>query len=107
MNKMICGNTQAEINHDTQADAKEQEKYAAQYALWLKYVNALLDGQEIEDGGITYNLADRMANEYEEFSDFVNQDYDFMEAYKKGEFCEGVMNLFRAEARTLASIIVG
>ena len=53
------------------------------------------------------SLADRMADQYEEFTDYVNMDFDFMQAYRQGFFCEKVSELFRSEAKTLASIIVG
>lgn len=86
---------------------QEQALFAQQENRWKLYVAQLLDGVTIEENGSKYNLADRLADQYEEFSEFVNQDYDFMAAFKNGEFCESVNNLFKAEAKTLASIIVG
>lgn len=93
-------------NHGLTFD-QEQALFAQQENRWKLYVAQLLDGVTIEENGSKYNLVDRMADQYEEFSEFVNQDYDFMAAFKNGEFCEDVNNLFRSEARTLASIIVG
>ena len=100
---MLCQNTQAEINHDTQTNAQEHAQFRAEEAAWIRFTNAFLAGQSID--GLC--LADRMADQYEEFSDFVNQDYDFMKAYKEGKFCASVNELFRHEAKALASIVVG
>lgn len=105
-----CPVHEAELEYDRKhglTDAQEQALYAQQENRWKLYVAQLLDGATIEENGSNYNLADRLADQYEEFSEFVNQDYDFMAAYKEGKFCDDVNNLFKAEAKTLASIIVG
>lgn len=105
-----CPVHEAEIEYDRKHGLtfdQEQALFAQQENRWKLYVAQLLDGVTIEENGSKYNLADRMADQYEEFSEFVNQDFDFMAAFKNGEFCESVNNLFKSEARTLASIIVG
>jgi len=100
---MLCGNTQAEIDRDTDTDHSEQTRFIAEEARWIRIVNDLLDGRSVE--GKT--LADRMANEYQEFADLVDKDVDFMKEFKAGWYGEHISNLIKSEARTLASIIVG
>ncbi len=102
-----CGNTQAEIDRDTQTDAQEQAQYAAEHARWKLYVEQLLAGVTIEENGRKYSLADRMADEYQEFSDKVDNGDDYMGEYLAGGFGDRIRNIFKQEARTLASIIVG
>ncbi len=99
----LCGNTQAEIDRDTDTEHAESTRYAAEESKWIRTVNDLLAGKTIN--GLC--LADRMSDEYQEFSDYVNIDFDFMKAYHEGFFCDKVNELFRSEARTLASVIVG
>jgi hypothetical protein len=100
---MLDGNTKAEIARDTDTEYLESARFLAEEARWIRTLNDLLEGKTIEG----MNLADRMADQYEEFTDYVNMDFDFMKAYIEGSFCEKVNDLFRSEAKTLASIIVG
>ena len=104
---MPCGNTQAEIDRDTQTDAQEHAQYAADKARWKMYFEQLMDGVTIEENRRKYSLADRMADQYQEFSDTVDGDIDFMDEFKKGAYGTRINNLFKQEAKTLASIIVG
>jgi len=48
-----------------------------------------------------------MADQYINFTDMVNDDIDFMSLFKSGKFCKDVNDLFKSEAKSLASIIVG
>ena len=105
--QMPCGNTQAEIDRDTQTDAQEQALYTLNIERHKLYTQMLLEGLTIEENGRKHSLADRMADEYQNFADMVDQDIEFMDLFKAGAFKEGVVNLFKQEARTLASIIVG
>ncbi len=98
-----CGNTQAEIDRDTETDHAEQTRFIAEEARWIRTVNDLLEGKTID--GMT--LADRMADQYEQFSDMIDNDIDFMDEFKKGAYGTYINNLFKQEARTLASIICG
>ena len=104
---MECSVRIAELNNDRQTEASERAAYEAEHYTWKLYVKMLLQGLEIHENGRVYTLAERLANEFEEFAAFVDIDYDFMAAYNRGEFCSGVNDLIKSEARTLASIIVG
>lgn len=103
----LCSNTLAEINNDVQTNAQEQAMYDEQARYWKVCVDLLLAGQPVNNKGVKYTLLDRMANEYKEFSDFIDQDFNFMAHYIAGKFCKSVNDLFQQQARTLASIIVG
>jgi hypothetical protein len=103
---MECAARIAEINNDRQTAAQERAAYEAEHYKWKLYVKMLLQGLEIRENGRVYTLAERLANEYEEFSAFVDIDYDFIAAYNRGEFCSGVNNLIKSEAHILADIIV-
>ena len=107
MQQMICGNTQAEIDRGSQTDAQEHSQYAAEQARWKMYFEKLLEGVTIEENGRKYSLADRMADQYHEFADKLDNDIDFMAEFKNGEYGTYIKNLFKQEAKTLASIIVG
>lgn len=104
---MECAVRLAEINNDTQAAAQEQIQYEFEIARWKMYVEQLLDGVTIEENGCKYSLAERMANEYQYFADKVDNDIDFMAEFLAGEYGENLNNLFKREARALASIICG
>lgn len=104
---MECAVRLAEINNDTQTDAQEQALYTLNIERHKLYAQMLLEGLTIEENGRKYSLADRMADQYQEFSDTVDGDIDFMEEFKKGAYGTRINNLFKQEARTLASIIVG
>lgn len=100
---MPCGNTQAEKDRDTQTDHAEQTRFIAEESRWIRTLNDLLAGKTING----MNLADRMADQYQDFADKVDNDIDFMSEYLAGEYGENLNNLFKQEARTLASIICG
>ena len=105
--QMPCGNTQAEIDRDTQTDAQEQALYTLNIERHKLYTQMLLEGLTIEENGRKYSLADRMADEYQEFADKVDNGDDFIGEYLAGGFGDRIRNIFKQEARTLASIIVG
>lgn len=107
MQQMICGNTQAEIERDTQTSYEEQAQYEWEARRWKLVYNWLLQGKNVHANVRIYNLAERLSNEYQEFSDFVNCDFDFMHFYRNGELEKSLANLIEQEARTLASVIVG
>lgn len=104
---MECAVRLAEINNDYQTSAQESAQYQFEQDRWKFYLDQLLAGVTIEENGRKYSLAERLANNYQEFADFVDIDFDFMAAFKNGEFCEVVNSLIKSEARTLASIIIG
>lgn len=104
---MECAVRLAEINNDYQTSAQESSQYQFEQDRWKLYLDQLLAGVTIEENGRKYSLAERLVNDYQEFADFVDIDFDFMAAFKNGEFCEGVNSLIKSEARTLASIIIG
>jgi len=102
---MLCGNTQAEIDRDTQTDAQEQAQYAAEQARWKLIFNELLEGATIEENGRKYNLDEYLKNKYYgEFQFFADNDIDLLDFFSCGKDLGG---FFKAEARVLASIIVG
>jgi len=100
---MICGNTQAEIERDTQTDAQEQAQYAAEHARWKLYVEQLLAGVTIEENGRKYSLDERVRNEF----NFIDPELDFMADLAAGKCHPVLKRLIQSEARTLASIIAG
>jgi len=104
---MECAVRIAEINNDRQTSAQERAAYDLEHYKWKLYVKMLLQGLEIRENGRVYTLAERLANDFEEFAAFVDTDYDFMAAYNRGEFCGGVNQLIKSQAHVLASIIVG
>jgi hypothetical protein len=104
---MICGNTQAEIDRDTQTDAQEQAQYAAEQERWKLIFDSLLEGVEVRENFRFYSLADWMIDKYDEFADFVDSDFDFMAAFNSGKLSKEQSDLIKQEARILASIIVG
>jgi len=105
--KMPCGNTQAEIDNDTDTEGFERARYEAEEANYVRVLNELLEGKSVQLGLARISLAQRLADQYQEFADFVDIDFDYMYAYRKGELSEPVNNLIRTEAKVLASIIVG
>jgi len=104
---MECSVRIAEINNDTQTPSSERASYEVEHYKWKLYVKILLQGCVINANGREYSLAERLANEFEEFAAFVDIDFDFMATYNRGEFCGGVNQLIKSEAHVLASIIVG
>jgi len=66
-----------------------------------------MEGVTIEENGRKYSLVDRMANEYSLFADMVDQDIDFKDLFIADLFKESINDLFKKEARTLASNIAG
>lgn len=107
MQQMICGNTQAEIDRDTQTGHQEQAQYEWEAKRWKLVYNWLLQGKKVHANARVYTLAERLSNEYQEYSDFVDMDYDFMAMYSRGELEASMREFIEAEARTLASVIVG
>ena len=107
VNDMECAVRLAEINNDTQTDAQEQALYTLNIERHKIYTQMLLDGLTIEENGRKYSLAERMADEYQEFSDKVDNGDDFMGEYLAGGFGDRIRNIFKQEAQTLASIICG
>lgn len=104
---MECAVRLAEINNDTQTNAQEQAQCGAEYARWKLYVEQLLGGVTIEESGCKYSLSERMADQYEQFADMVDKDIDFMSEFKQGIYGTYITNLFKQEARNIASIICG
>lgn len=105
MEQMICGNTQAEIDNDTDTNAAEQLRYVTREKKYTSDLNKLLDGQTVEGNGYSVNLAERMADKYQQFANFVDQDFDFMAHFKAGKFCDDVNKLILREACSLASFV--
>ena len=90
-----CGNTQAEIDRDTQTNTQEQSQYNDEQARWKMYFEQLLEGVTIEENGSKYSLADRMADQYHEFADKLDNDIDFMAEFKNGEDGARLNNVFK------------
>ena len=107
MTKMPCGNTQAEIDNDTQTNAQEQAQYAAELNFWKETRDKLLAGETIYTGCAKFTLSERLANEYQEFADLIDLDHDIMSDYLAKKCSPIVNELIENEARVMASIIVG
>jgi hypothetical protein len=102
-----CPVAQSEIDRDTGTDRAEAALFVAEEERWISIVNDLLAGKTVNENGFSVSLSERMADQYQEFADFVDIDFDFMQEFKSGKFCGTVNELFWAEAKTLASIVVG
>ena len=110
--EMLDGNSAAELDND--ASRTELQKLNAdlraeeEASIWVEIRDQLLAGEAVEnDFGRKFTLTERMADEYQEFADFVDQDYDFMAMYVRGELHPAVRDLIYNEACTLASVVVG
>jgi len=108
MQQMICGNTQAEIDRDTQTSYQEQAQYEWEAKRWRMAVSHLLHGKNVhaEDGRV-YSLEESMAEEYPEFSTLIDMGFDFIGAYKNGDLEPSIRNLIETQAKKLATKIVG
>ena len=97
-----CGNTIAEINYDyfSQWVDSEQDRFNYIY-------KTLIAGKLISRRGKTYDLRERMADEYVEFADFIDNDYDFMKHLIAGTISENLKKLIQSEASKMASVICG
>ncbi len=104
---MECAVRLAEINHDTQTDADEQRKYAAELNLWKETRDKLLAGETIYTGCAKFTLSERLANEYQEFADLIDLDDDIMTHYAANTCTPLISELIKNEASVFASIIVG
>lgn len=104
---MICGNSHAELNNDTQTSQQERDAYVEMERDYEQTLLRLLVGETIERDGNRYSLADRLVDEHERFAEMVDADYDFMTAFVAGELNEETDKLIEREARILASIVVG
>ncbi len=104
---MECAVRLAEINNDTQTDADEQRKYAAELNLWKETRDKLLAGETIYTGCAKFTLSERLANEYQEFADLIDLDDDIMTHYAANTCTPLISELIKNEASVFASIIVG
>lgn len=107
MNQMPCGNTQAEIDNDTDTEHAERTRYENLEAQYVYVLNRLLSGKNVYTFSASFSLAERMADKYQQFADFVDLDYDFMRAFKYGELDPELRKLIDLEARSMASVIAG
>lgn len=106
----ICQVRQAEIENDIangMTFEQEQAHLNAQAELWKRVYARLLEGKTVDLNGKSANLAERLADQYQEFSDMVDADIDFMAEFQAGWYGTRMGNIIKNEARTLASIIVG
>ena len=104
-NQMLDGNSAAELANDITSNCLN---FAKEINNWAEIRDQLLAGEAVEnDFGRKFTLTERMADEYQEFADFVDQDYDFMSMYVRGELHPAVRDLIYNEACTLASVLVG
>lgn len=101
---MPCGNTQAEIDRDTDTDQAERTRFDERENFYTYCLNRLLSGKKVYTFSAVFDLKERMADRYAEFSEFVDCDFDFMHYYKVGELEKRLSNLIEFEARVLASI---
>lgn len=106
-NNMICGNTKAEIDRDTQTNAQEQAAYDNLDVQYSYVFNQLVSGKKVYTFSACYDLAEILAAKHDEFCDLVNQDHDFMWEYRNGELDKSLCELIENEAHRIASVIAG
>lgn len=104
---MICGNTQAEIDNDTQTNAQEQAQYNSLPEQYSYIYNQLTSGKTVYTFSASYDLAEILAGKHQEFSDLVDLDNDFMWEYRQGRLDKSLCLLIENEAYRIASNIVG
>ena len=104
---MPCGNTQAEIDRDTQTDAQEQAAYSDLDVQYSYILNRLLSGKKVYTFSASFSLADILEGQHVEFEDLVNQDHDFMLEYRNGGLDKSLRQLIETEAHRIAQSIVG
>lgn len=104
---MPCGNTQAEIDRDTDTEHAERTRYENQEAQYVYVLNQLLSGKKVYTFSASFNLSQILEGKHDEFADLVNQDVDFMLEYRNGRLDKGLRTLIENEAHRLAGNIVG
>jgi hypothetical protein len=106
---MPCGNTAALKQFEWEQDqlVEDSSAFEIEEAYWIRCVNDLLAGKTLLANFRKYNLAERLADEYQEFSDFVDEDFDYMAAFQNGSLDKKYADVVRQEAKIYASIIVG
>ena len=104
---MICGNTQAEKDRDTQTDAAEHAAYNDLDVQYSYILNRLLSGKKVYTFSASFSLADILEGQHVEFEDLVNQDHDFMYEYRVGGLDKSLRTLIETEAHRIAQSIVG
>lgn len=103
MNHDLCPTSLAELEYDRNS-VDNDDALEAQY---VRVLNDLLAGKKVQHYNQELTLAERMADQYQEFADYVDEGVDFMAMFHAGDFKEKVNALFHKEAIILASIIVG
>jgi hypothetical protein len=99
----MCPVKYAEIINDTMTDSQEAEMHAHSILLHQEYVAKLLAGEIVE----RCTLVDYVADESKIFGDYIDNDYDFIAAYKDESLPIAERKILKQYAKTLASIIVG
>lgn len=98
-----CPVARAEIINDTMTDAQEAEIHAYNIELHKQYTARLLAGQTI-DG---HTLVDYVGDASQIFGNYIDNDYDFIAAYKDETLPISERKILKQYAKTLASVIVG
>lgn len=107
-NQMLDGNSAAELENDAPLTQAEIMKYIEEGKNWLEIRENLLAGKEEKNAfGQNFSLNVRLGEECQEFADLIDQDFDIMAAYNRGELHPSVRELIFNEANTLASVICG
>ncbi len=107
MNQMPCGNTQSEIDRDTDNEHAERTRYEQREAQYVYVLNQLLSGKKVYTFSASFSLADILEGQHVEFEDLVNQDHDFMLEYRNGGLDKSLRTLIETEAHRIAQSIVG
>jgi len=102
-----CGNTQSEIDRDTQTDAQEQATYNDLDVQYSYILNRLLSGKKVYTFSASFSLADILEGQHVEFEDLVNQGNDFMYEYRTGGLDKSLRQLIETEAHRIAQSIAG
>lgn len=109
---MLDGNSAAELDNDCSYSIHNRISRSSVFELesmrWLMIRDALLRGESLKNVfHQEFSLNVRLGEEYQEFADLIDQNFDIMAAYNRGELHPAVRELIFNEANTLASVICG
>jgi len=100
---MICGNTQAEIERDTETELQDRVREEERSKQWLWTRDTLLTGTTVYTFARAYDLNVHIINKYHKE---LNPDYDFVAGYNENDIDPALRKLVEREADALASKIM-
>lgn len=106
-NQMLDGNSAAELDNDRFMSQVEQcIQDNERRDLWKYSYAILLSGKPYATYSRVFRLKERMSDKYQDFSDLVDLDVDFMWMYKNGKLQDDLRKLMEHEAADMADAIV-